>query len=86
MRGHYLSAETVKRHPPVAKARLEVTRAGEADVMTLRCGTAAPTPGLTEALARDLQAVCKLRGEVALAGPGTLPNDGKIIDDLRTYE
>jgi phenylacetate-CoA ligase len=30
--------------------------------------------------------VTKLRGEVALRAPGTLPNDGKVIEDARKYE
>jgi phenylacetate-CoA ligase len=30
--------------------------------------------------------VCKLRGEVTLVVPGSLPNDGKVIEDTRKYE
>jgi phenylacetate-CoA ligase len=30
--------------------------------------------------------VTKLRGEVALVAPGTLPNDGKVIEDVRRYD
>ncbi|MCH8808258.1 MAG: phenylacetate--CoA ligase family protein, partial [Proteobacteria bacterium] len=40
---------------------------------------------LGEAIAETLQAVCKLKGEVALEAPGALPNDGKVIEDARDY-
>ena len=33
-----------------------------------------------------MREVTKLRGEVAFAAPGTLPNDGKVIEDLRKYD
>jgi phenylacetate-CoA ligase len=43
-----------------------------------------------EALLNDIrdsiQAVTKLRGEVTLVPPGTLPNDGKVIDDIRRFD
>jgi phenylacetate-CoA ligase len=79
-------AQVVKRHPEVAKARLVVTRAGEADVMTLRCEVAgAADETLAGAIAETLQAICKLKGAVALEAPGALPNDGKVIEDARDY-
>ncbi len=82
-------AQVVKRHPEVVRARLVVTRAGEADVMTLRCelaeGADVGDAALGEAIAETLQAVCKLKGEVALEAPGALPNDGKVIEDARDY-
>ena len=28
----------------------------------------------------------KLRGEVELLAPGALPNDGKVIEDARSYD
>ena len=79
-------AEVVKRHPEVLRARLEVDREGQSDVMTLRCEVDQAGEGLAEALARSLQEVCKLRGAVALCAPGELPNDGKVIADLRRYD
>ena len=79
-------AEVVKRHPEVLRARLEVDREGQSDVMTLRCEVDQAGEGLAEALARSLQDVCKLRGAVALCAPGELPNDGKVIADLRSYD
>jgi phenylacetate-CoA ligase len=81
-------AQVVKRHPEVVRARLVVGRDGEADTMTLRCevaGGEAARETLAGAIAESLQAFCKLKGEVVLEDPGTLPNDGKVIDDTRDY-
>jgi len=33
-----------------------------------------------------VQSVCKLRGHVEIVAPGSLPNDGKVIADLRKYD
>ena len=45
-----------------------------------------PGTGLGEAVAASLTAVTKLKGFVEIVAPGTLPNDGKVIEDLRKYE
>ena len=74
----------LKRHPEVAKARLEITREGDQDAMTLKAEVAA-AEGLAEALGRSLAEVCKLKGRVEIVAPGSLPNDGKVIDDQRDY-
>jgi phenylacetate-CoA ligase len=79
-------AQVVKRHPEVAKARLVVARAGETDAMTLRCEVTGGGDALAGAIAETLQAVCKLKGAVALEAPGALPNDGKVIEDARDYD
>ena len=78
-------AEVVRRHPEVVRARLVVDNEAGQDRMTLRCETAA-SEGLARALGETLRDVTKLRGEVAFCGPGTLPNDGKVIDDARKYD
>jgi phenylacetate-CoA ligase len=77
-------AEVGKRHPGVGRIRLVVGRAGEQDTMTLRA-EAADDAGLKAKLAETLQALTKLRGEVEIVAPGSLPNDGKVIADERTY-
>ncbi len=81
-------AEVLKRHPEIAKARLVVTGEMANDVMTLHCETTDPAAaaGLQAALAETIRDVTKLRGEVALVAIGSLPNDGKVIDDTRKYE
>ncbi|MEP2543079.1 MAG: phenylacetate--CoA ligase family protein, partial [Alphaproteobacteria bacterium] len=77
-------ADIVKRHPEIARARMVVTRKGDADVMTLMCETAPPAPDtLAATVAETIQATCKLKGGVEFVAPGSLPNDGKVIDDRR---
>jgi phenylacetate-CoA ligase len=77
--------EIAKRHPQLARLRLVVTRENEQDAMVLRAESPASDEGLAKALGETVQAVCKVRGKVELVGPGTLPNDGKVIADERTY-
>jgi phenylacetate-CoA ligase len=78
-------AEVAKRYPDLGRVRLVVARAGEQDTMTLRAEAAGADAGLKAKLAETLQAVTKLKGEVELVAPGSLPNDGKVIADERTY-
>jgi phenylacetate-CoA ligase len=54
--------------------------------LTLNCETDGGGEDLAGAIAESLRAVTHLRGEVALVAPGTLANDGKVIDDVRSYE
>jgi len=77
-------AEVAKRHAGVGRVRLVVGRAGEQDTMTLRA-EAASDAGLKAKLIETLQSVTKLKGEVEIVAPGSLPNDGKVIADERTY-
>jgi phenylacetate-CoA ligase len=77
-------AEVVSRHPELARARLVVARAGEADTMTLRAESASREASLIDAIGDSLRAVTKLGGRVELVERGSLPNDGKVIDDTRT--
>ena len=78
-------ADVLRRHAEVARARLVVDNAGGADRMTLHCEVAAPPEGLDAALLASLREITKLRGEVAFCAVGTLPNDGKVIEDARSY-
>ena len=77
-------AEVAKRHTGIGRVRLVVGRAGEQDTMTLRA-EANDDAALKAKLAETLQAITKLKGEVELVAPGSLPNDGKVIADERTY-
>jgi phenylacetate-CoA ligase len=81
-----LVAQVVGRNPGVGKARLVISRVNDADVMTLRCETREPEEGLAAALAVSIREVCKLRGDVELVAPGSLPNDGRVIDDIRKVD
>ena len=74
-------AEVLRRHG-IARARLVVSRDGDDDRMTLHV-EGAEAPGLAAALAGTLRELLKVRGEVAFARPGSLANDGKVIDDTR---
>ncbi len=78
-------AEIAKRHPELGRLRLVVRRQGESDAMTLAAETAAGDAGLAKSVAATLAAVTKLKGEVDFVAPGSLPNDGKVIADERTY-
>ena len=78
--------QVVARHPEVIKARLVVSQENAQDVMTLNCEVAGGDEGLASAIAGTLQSVCKVRGRVDVVEPGSLANDGKVIDDVRTYE
>jgi len=77
-------AEVAKRHPELGRVRLTVARDGEQDVMTL-LAECAPRAGLEQAVSETLQSVTKLRGNVKLVAPGSLPNDGKLVADERSY-
>lgn len=74
-----------KRHGDLGRVRLVVTRQGEQDAMTLKAESAEQSPAVQAALAETLQALTKLKGDVELVPPGSLPNDGKVIADERTY-
>ena len=79
-------AEVIRRHPEIRRARLVVDTAQGQDRMTLRCEVDAGSDPLARAIIDSLREVTKLRGEVAFAAPGELPNDGKVIDDARRYD
>ncbi len=76
-------AQLAARHPEVVRFRLTVTRAGEADVLTVQVEA---TDADAAAITASLPDVLKLRGTVELVSPGSLPNDGKVIDDQRSYD
>jgi len=75
-------AELGKRHPELARLRLVVSRRNEQDRMVLRAEAAEGSVAPAE-IAATLQAITKLKGEVELVPPGSLPNDGRIIEDAR---
>jgi phenylacetate-CoA ligase len=74
------------RHPEIIKARLVVTNTDGKDNMTLNCEVEGNPEGLREAIADSLQTISKLKGDVELVAPGSLANDGKVIDDTRSME
>jgi phenylacetate-CoA ligase len=78
-------AEIGRRHAELGRLRLVVTRSGETDVMTLKAEARSPDATLAQAVGETLRAMTKLGGAVELMPPGSLPNDGKVIDDARSY-
>ncbi|QCO56134.1 phenylacetate--CoA ligase [Pseudorhodobacter turbinis] len=76
-------AAFVAAHEEVARARVIATRKGEMDEMTVRVETRASNPALYEG---SILETLKLRGKVELVPPGSLPNDGLVIEDLRKYD
>ncbi|HEV7874442.1 MAG TPA: AMP-binding protein [Enterovirga sp.] len=75
-------AEIARRHPDLGRMRLLVSRVGEMDAMVLRVEAPAEA-GLAEAVRRSLQEITRIRGDVEIVPPGSLPNDGKVIADER---
>ena len=78
-------AEIVKRHKEIIRARLVVDRDAQGDTMTLQVEMGEPAAEPAR-IAETLQAVTKLRGTVTRVAPGSLPHDGKVIDDVRKHE
>lgn len=76
-------AHFVSKHIHVQKARVIATREGERDVMTVQVETEVEQ---TEELEASVLETLKLRGTVVVFKPGSLPNDGKVIDDQRSYD
>ncbi len=76
-----------RRFPEVVKARLVVSGEMANDAMTLRVETQCSGPdNLIEKIGQAIREVTKLRGDVELVLPGSLPNDGKVIEDARSYK
>ena len=76
-------AAFVAKHPEIAKARVVVTREGEADVMTVQVESEAGDAAKYE---KTLQETLKLRGKIVLNSLGALPKDGIVIEDQRKYD
>lgn len=76
-------AALIARVPEITRARVIATRDGEADVMTVQV----EGQGVDEAtLQTAIKDTLKMKAMIEVAAPGTLPNDGKVIDDQRSYD
>jgi phenylacetate-CoA ligase len=78
-------AAIIRRHPEIVRGRLVVDNAEGTDQMMLHVEVPAHQSSRAEAIVASIRDVTKLRGEVVFHAPGELPNDGKVIDDRRTY-
>ena len=91
VKGMFVDPEQViavqKRHPELAKVRLVVEWVDKQDVMTLHAEIAGGgSAELAKAVEASIQNLCKVRGGVSFAAPGSLANDGKVIADVRKYD
>lgn len=81
-------AAIVRRHAEIARARLIVSRVGEQDALTIKAEVDPSVTGdgaFADKVAASLREVTKLGGTVELVPPGSLENDGKVIEDARDY-
>ena len=76
-------AEILKRHPAIVKARLTVRHMDSADAMLLSCEASAAVD--EDAVRNSIRDITKLRGDVQFVASGSLANDGKVIEDCRSY-
>ena len=79
-------AQIVARHDEISKARLTVDRDGDQDVMTLAVEATGSGADLATAIEATMRDILKLRGTVTVEASGSLPNDGKVIDDVRKFD
>jgi phenylacetate-CoA ligase len=79
-------ADIVRRHSEIRRARVVVEGEMASDRMTFKAEVAATPDGLADAIAASVRDVTKLRADIALVAPGALPNDGKVIEDARSYK
>lgn len=79
-------ADIARRFPEIVRARLVVSGEMANDVMTLKVEASGAPAGLDDRIGEAIRDVTKLRGMVELVPPGSLPNDGKVIEDARSYK
>jgi phenylacetate-CoA ligase len=79
-------AQVLKRHPELRKARLVVSGKVGSDIMVLKTEIEDASAETLQRIAASVRELTKLRADIEPVPPGTLPNDGKIIDDIRSYE
>ena len=79
--------DIAKRFPEVLRARLVVQGEMANDVMTLKVEVhdTQAAQVLKPQIAQAVRDVTKLRGDIELCASGSLPNDGKVIEDARSY-
>jgi len=78
--------EVVRRHPEIIKARLIVDWIDHQDEITLHCEAEGHSLELAESVGVSIRDLCKVRGDVVLVTPGSIVNDGVVIEDIRQYE
>ena len=76
-------ADLVARHSEIIKARVNVSRSENNDVMDVLLEI---EKGSSADYENSVKEILKLKGNVQIVSPGDLPNDGKVIDDQRTFD
>ncbi len=94
VKGMFVHAEQIEKvrqaSPNIVKMRLSVTQVNYNDQMHLQCELASTNNSETELadiienISATLKKVTKLTGSIEIVALGTLVDDGKVIDDLRT--
>ncbi|MFW2358285.1 phenylacetate--CoA ligase family protein [Hydrogenophaga sp.] len=79
-------ADIARRFPQVHKARLVVSGEMANDQMCLKVEASEADEALRDLIAAAVRDITKLRSDVQLVPPGSLPNDGKVIEDARSYQ
>ena len=76
-------AALVAHHEEISKVRVVASRSGEQDQMTVRIES---PNGNSEAYAQSVAQLLKLKGQIEIVEPGSLPKDGLVIEDQRSYD
>ena len=84
-------ATIIERHPEIIRAKLIVKKYDDRDIMVLNCAikndlVVTHPSSFINNVSDTIQSVCKLRGEVQVVPLEQIPNDGKVIEDLREFE
>jgi len=74
------------RHPEIKKARVVVTSENNQDILTLKIAVDGGSEDLASAVDASITAVTKLRGQTIIVDADDIPDDGKVVEDARTYE
>jgi phenylacetate-CoA ligase len=90
VRGMFIRPEQVNavvaRHPEVRAFRMVVSSHDAQDVLTFRVHCTLADDDMRAALENTVRDLCKLRADIEFVAADALPNDGKVIDDTRTFE
>ena len=79
-------ADVVRRHAEIVRARVVVEGEMASDRLTFKAEVSTRPDGLADAIAASVRDITKLRADVVLSATGSLPNDGKVIEDARSYK
>ncbi|QYX57074.1 AMP-binding protein [Roseovarius sp. SCSIO 43702] len=76
-------AALVARHEEIARARVIARREGEMDIMCVQIESDCTD---ADRYAGSVADALKMKGRIEIVAPGSLPNDGKVIEDQRSYD